>query len=202
MDRKPARQHTLDELELVEGLKQRTDESVREYLQRYRSLFFHCVAHFESDPVRREELFSELAWHALERLQRDSFDPERGSFGTWLYRVAWCRAVDLKRQQNARRRVVLTSGLDELPERSDPALEPSASAGEAEIAERVRAALAELDPQERQLLEMRHADGLMMQEVADQLGISLEQAKYRLKRATTAMRRALLNHLPRQEVLE
>jgi RNA polymerase sigma-70 factor, ECF subfamily len=192
----------LDELELVEGLKQRRDDAVREYLQRYRSLFFHCIGHFETDALRREELFSELAWHAIQRLEGDSFDPQRGSFGTWLYRVAWCRSVDLKRQQNARRRVNLTTGLEELPEHPDPSPDPGTEAGDAEIGERVRAALSELDPEARELIELRHANGLMMADVAERLGISLEQAKYRLKRATSAMRHALLAHLPREEVLE
>lgn len=192
----------MDESQLVDGLRLRRDDAVREYLARYRSLFHHCIAHFESDPVRREDLLSDLAWHALERLERDSFDATRGSFGTWLYRVAWCRAVDLKRQQNARRRVQLTSGLDELPERADPAPEPAEDVGQNEIGERVRDALAELDPQARRLLELRHGDELQMQEVADELAISLEQAKYRLKRATSALRHALLARLPREEVYE
>jgi RNA polymerase sigma-70 factor (ECF subfamily) len=192
----------VDEAQLVEGLRARRDDAVREYLSRYRPLFHHCIAHFENDASRREDLQSELAWHALERLDRDSFDAERGSFGTWLYRVAWCRAVDLKRQQNARRRVQLTSGLDELPERADPAPEPAEDVGQSEIGELVRAALEELEPQSRRLLELRHGDGMEMQAVADALSISLEQAKYRLKRATSAMRHALLARLPREEVLE
>ena len=192
----------MDEADLVEGLRARRDDAVREYLARYRSLFHHCIAHFESDPVRREDLLSDLAWHALERLERDTFDAARGSFGTWLYRVAWCRAVDLKRQQSARRRVQLTSGLEELPERADPAPEPADDLGQLEIGERVRAAMAELEPEAQRLLELRHGDGLQMQDVADALAISLEQAKYRLKRATAALRHALLAHLPREEVLE
>ena len=192
----------MDEADLVDGLRARRDDAVREYLARYRSLFHHCIAHFESDPVRREDLLSDLAWHALERLSRDAFDEARGSFGTWLYRVAWCRAVDLKRQQGARRRVQLTSGLEELPERADPAPEPAEDLGQSEIGERVRAALSELEPESRRLLELRHGDGLQMQDVADALSISLEQAKYRLKRATAALRHGLLARLPREEVLE
>lgn len=192
----------MDEADLVEGLRARRDDAVREYLARYRSLFHHCIAHFENDPLRREDLLSDLAWHALERLARDTFDESRGSFGTWLYRVAWCRAVDLKRQQSARRRVQLTSGLEELPERADPAPEPAEDLGRSEIGERVRAALSELEPEAQRLLELRHGEGLQMQDVADALAISLEQAKYRLKRATAALRHGLLARLPREEVLE
>ena len=192
----------MDELELVEGLRARRDDAVRTFLERYRPLFLHCISLFEADPTRREDLLQELSWHTLERLERDRFDPERGSFGTWLYRVAWCRCVDLKRRQNAKRRVQLTTGVDDLPERADSLPEPAVSAGEAEIGERVRAALRRLDDESRRLLELRHSEGLTIQDVAEQLGFSLEQTKYRLKRATSQLRRALLEHLPREEVLE
>jgi len=192
----------VDELELVEGLRARRDDAVRTFLERYRPLFLHCISLFEADPTRREDLLQELSWHTLERLERDRFDPERGSFGTWLYRVAWCRCVDLKRRQNAKRRVQLTTGVDDLAERADSLPEPAVSAGEAEIGERVRAALRRLDDESRRLLELRHSEGLTIQDVAEQLGFSLEQTKYRLKRATSQLRRALLEHLPREEVLE
>lgn len=192
----------LEEPELVEGLRARREEAVRAYLERYRSLFLHCIAQFESDPNRRDELLQDLAWHALERLRADSFDSERGSFGTWLYRVAWCRCVDLKRRQNAKRRVHLTTGVDDLGDRPDGVPEPVETLGTSEIGERVRAALRDLDDESRALLELRHADGLTLQEVGERLGFSLEQTKYRLKRASTQLRRALLAHLPQEEVLE
>lgn len=192
----------MEEAQLVEGLRQRHDGAVRCYLERYRSLFFHCIGHFEQDSLRREELFNDLAWHALERLERDRFDPQRGSFGTWLYRVAWCRSVDLQRRANARRRVKLTSGIEDLPERADLKPDPGHNASTAELGERVRAALSELEPEERALLELRHEDDLTLQDVASELGITLEQTKYRLKRATLRVRRALLARMPREEVLE
>jgi RNA polymerase sigma factor (sigma-70 family) len=192
----------LDEPQLVEGLRARHEEAVRAYLERYRSLFLHCIAQFEADLNRRDELLQDLAWHALERLRADSFDSERGSFGTWLYRVAWCRCVDLKRRQNAKRRVHLTTGVDDLGDRPDGGLEPVEALGTSEIGERVRAALRELDDESRALLELRHSDGLTLQEVGERLGFSLEQTKYRLKRASTQLRRALLAHLPHEEVLE
>jgi RNA polymerase sigma-70 factor, ECF subfamily len=192
----------LEEPLLVEGLRARQEEAVRAYLERYRSLFLHCIAQFEADLTRRDELLQDLAWHALERLRADSFDAERGSFGTWLYRVAWCRCVDLKRRQNAKRRVHLTTGVDDLSDRPDTGPEPVEALGSSEIGERVRAALLELDDEARALIELRHSDGLTLQEVGERLGFSLEQTKYRLKRASSQLRRALLAHLPQEEVLE
>lgn len=185
---------------LVEGLRARSDDAVRAYLERYRPLFLHCISHFEQEPAARDDLLAELSWHALERLAQDAFDPSRGSFGTWLYRVAWCRCVDLKRQQNARRRIRLTTQGDDLPERADPSAPlPEVLAG-AEIGTAVRRAMAELPAEERSLLVLRFVEQRTLLDIAAALGITLEQAKYRLKRASSSLRRELLSRLPKSEV--
>lgn len=175
---------------------------VRAYLERYRPLFQHCISHFENDAAAREDLFQELAWHALERLDQDTFDSERGSFGTWLYRVAWCRCVDLKRQEGARRKVRLTLNGEQAPERADPARGPSDSVGTEELGDVVRAALERLDLEQQSLLRQRFQDGRALAEIAESLSISMEQVKYRLKRASTELRRELLSHLARETIAE
>lgn len=192
----------LDEDQLVQGLKERREDAVRLFLERYRSLLQHCIASFESDPLLREDLFQELAWHALDRLQGDSYQAERGSFGTWLYRVAWCRCVDLKRRQSARKRVPVSILGDELPEQVDPAPGPREESHSLEIGELVRAALGAMGEEDRRLVQMRYAEGQEIQHVARALGISIEQVKYRLRRATAQLRRQLLKRLPREETVE
>lgn len=192
----------LEESELVRGLLEQREAAVREYLDRYHSLFHHCIAQFESDAAAREDLQQELAWYALERLREGVFDSERGSFGTWLYRVAWCRCVDLKRQANARRRVRLTPVGDDLPETVDPALAPTDQAQDNEIAAKVRLALRELASEERQLLELRFVEHVTLPEIAARLEITLEQVKYRLKRASSLLRRAVLALARREELVD
>ncbi|MCC7013283.1 MAG: sigma-70 family RNA polymerase sigma factor [Planctomycetes bacterium] len=192
----------MEDLELVRGLRERREEAVRVYLERYRTLFQHCIGNFEQDPTARDDLFQDLTWHALERLRQDSFDPARGSFGTWLYRVAWCRCVDLKRQENARRRVRLAAQGEELPEEVDPGAFPADAAGEREIGAAVRSALAGLEGEDRALLELRIVDERTLIEIAAELAITVEQAKYRFKRAMAALRKELLARMPRQELAE
>jgi len=192
----------VEERDLVRGLRERREEAVRAYLERYRPLFQHCIGHFEQDPTAREDLFQDLTWHALERLRQDTFDEQRGAFGTWLYRVAWCRCVDLKRQENARRRWKPVEPDESRPEEADPRPAPSECAGEEEIGAEVRAALSEVEPEERSLLQLRIVDERTLIEVAAELSITVEQAKYRLGRALVSLRKALLQRLPRSEIAE
>jgi len=172
---------------------------VAAFLDRYRSLFFHCIGHFETDASAREDLYQDLVMYVLERLDRDRFDASKGSFGTWLYRVAWCRCVDLKRKDGARRRPRFASVGDEVLERQDEHPGPAEVAGDGEMGSLVREAIAELTSEERQLIELRYVDGDTLGEIAERLTISLEQTKYRLRRATIGLRRVLLNQFAVEE---
>jgi len=185
----------MEEAQLVRGLQAREEAVVSTFLERYRSLLFHCIGHFERDPAGRDDLYQELVLYALERLDADRFDPAKGSLGTWLYRVAWCRCVDLKRKGQNRRPVYLATGTDGLPDRPDPSPGPGEMAGEAEIGSMVRKAMVNLGNEDQSLLNLRFVQGRTLGEISGRLGISHEQCKYRLKRASTALRRVLLNDL-------
>ena len=189
----------MEEYELVVGLRGRDEEAVAAFLERYRSLFYHCISHFESEPGAREDLYQDLVLYVLERLDRDRFDPSKGSFGTWLYRVAWCRCVDLKRKESARRRPRLANVVDEIPEREDETPGPAEEVGSSEIGHFVREALSTLEPQERALLDLRYLQGETLVNISGELSISLEQTKYRLRRATISLRKVLLNQYALEE---
>lgn len=189
----------LEELDLVAGLRARPREGVSEFLERYKSLFYHCIGHFENDHSAREDLYQDIVLYVLDRLDQGSFDSARGSFGTWLYRVAWCRCVDIKRKAGARRNPKLTPVGDRMPERADQSPSPGEVAGDEEIGDLVRRGMSHLDEEERALLVMRFVDDRTISEISEALSISLEQTKYRLKRASTALRRVLLNDLAMED---
>jgi DNA-directed RNA polymerase specialized sigma24 family protein len=62
--------------------------------------------------------------------------------------------------------------------------------------------MASLEPEERTLLVLRFVDGRTIGEISEEMAISLEQAKYRLKRASTSLRRVLLNEFALEEATE
>ena len=192
----------LEEQELVAGLRERREETVTVFLERYRPLFYHCISNFEPDTNARDDLYQDVVMYVLHRLDADRFDAAKGSFGTWLYRVTWCRCVDLKRKQAARRNPKLTLAGDSLPDRTDQSAWPGDQVGDAEIGGLVRRGMATLDDEERALLELRFVDGHTLAEISDELSISLEQTKYRLKRAATALRKVLLNEFAFEEAAE
>ena len=120
----------------------------------------------------------------------------------WLYRVSWCRCVDLKRKEGARRRPRLAAAGEEFLEQEDEGPGPPERAGSDEIGNLVRDALDELDSEERALLELRFLCGETLGDISTQLSISLEQTKYRLRRAAVSLRRVLLNQYAALETRE
>jgi len=183
----------IDELALVRELRSRHNTAVATFLERYRPLLLHCIGNFEQDHSTRDDLFQDVVLYIFDRLDANAYDPSKGSLGTWLYRVAWCRVVDLKRRDGGRRTPRLTMVGDQLPERVDASPTPGEAASTDEIGQLVRRGLAHLDGEERSLLVLRFVDGRTMEDIAAALGISLEQAKYRVKRASAALRRVLVH---------
>jgi RNA polymerase sigma factor (sigma-70 family) len=62
------------------------------------------------------------------------------------------------------------------------------------MAGEIRSALVQLDPQERNLLELRYLQDMSLKEVSAVLSLTLETTKYRLSGAKRSLRRLLINN--------
>ncbi len=112
--------------------------------------------------------------------RRKRFDPERGSARAWLFAIARNAALDELRHR--KRTAALTF---------DPAAEPEPTAGEEpERRATVSAALATLDPRERELVALKFHGALSNAEIGSLLGISESNAGTRVHRAVTKLRKA------------
>jgi RNA polymerase sigma-70 factor (ECF subfamily) len=107
----------------------------------------------------------------------ESYRPERGSAGGWLYTVARNAIVDRMRR-NSRVDTSL-----ELPELASPDGGPDEQAEEAYRAWQVHRALEELNPNEREVIELAYWSGLSQSEVASFLDQPLGTVKTRTRSA-------------------
>lgn len=134
--------------------------------------------------VRDRAAAEDVTAQTFERAYRrqSSFDARRGTQRAWLFGIARNAALD---ELRSRRR---TAALLAEPEAPD-----HAAAEEDEDAVRratVRAALAQLDPRERELIALKFHAGLSNGEIAKVLGISPANAGTRVHRAVTRLRKA------------
>jgi RNA polymerase sigma-70 factor, ECF subfamily len=123
---------------------------------------------------------------AFERAYRKQrlFKPARGSERAWLFGIARNAALDELRRRKR------TAAMTAEPADVDAAL-PEDDAEAALRRAAVRAALATLEPRERELIALKFHAGLANAEIAAVLGVSVTNAGTQLHRAMTKLREAV-----------
>jgi RNA polymerase sigma-70 factor (ECF subfamily) len=122
------------------------------------------------------------AWRAAE-----SFDPSR-ELAPWLYSIARRVAIDIWRRE--RRAATPVEPSDDQVAVVPLSFERTWEAWE------VRSALAQLPPDEREVVRLAHFVGMPHSEIADQLGVPIGTVKSRSNRAHRRLA-ALLAHVVR-----
>lgn len=114
------------------------------------------------------------------------------SFSTWLTRIALNEALMRARRARREARPAWTV-LDGVASSASP---PDEAAATREALARVRRGIARLPTRHREVLRLRHVDGLAIADVAARLGITVGAAKLRLHRARLVLRRAVGDGAP------
>lgn len=116
------------------------------------------------------------------------------SLSTWLYTIA--RRFCMKKRRRRRSAPASEESLDALhAERLDDLVAPTRNPEQAlagrEMLAAVNAAIASLEPAQREVLVLRDVEGLSAAEVGEVLGLGVEAVKSRLHRARLSIRRQL-----------
>jgi RNA polymerase sigma-70 factor, ECF subfamily len=126
-----------------------------------------------------------------------SFDRRQASVATWIFRIARNRRIDVfRRDQRA--------SFDA----KDPAFEPAAEAQPDAVAEageretRVRAAMAELPPEQRDLVRRAFYEDLSHSEIAEATGVPLGTVKSRLRLAFAKLKLSLADTVDAGDIAE
>jgi RNA polymerase sigma-70 factor, ECF subfamily len=127
------------------------------------------------DAALAEDIAQEAFLAAIRNLDR--FDRRR-PFGPWLHRIVVNRAIDAARARALRREV-------ELRERVAGPVDPSP------VDSGVLVALAQLPPEQRAVIVMRHLLGYTPGQIADALDLPRGTVNSRLRRGLDSMREQL-----------
>lgn len=147
------------------------------YVRRIYDYVYYRVHHRETAEDLAADVFLR-AWRAIE-----GFDPKKGAFSAWLYRIARNRVIDHARSR--RDSEDIEDVWDLLRSGDDPARD-------AETAERLRTVerlMADLSPGQREVLLLRAWDGLSYAEIAATLGKSEAACKMSFSRAVAELRK-------------
>lgn len=135
------------------------------------------------DKTAAEEVVATAFERAFRR--RGRFDPGKGTPRAWLFAIVRNAALD-----ELRRRKRVAALLDDPEDAVDPGLSAHEQAEQAERRATVRAAMASLDPRDRELVALKFHAGLSNPEIGELLGISETNAGTRVHRAVTKLRKA------------
>jgi RNA polymerase sigma-70 factor (ECF subfamily) len=194
---------TPDTAELIEQATRGDGQARQDLLVRHQSRLRQMVAVRMDRQLAARVAPSDVVQDALAEAQRTMDDYLRRRplpFYPWLRRLAWERLIQLHRQhvEAGRRSLLRERGLDlGLPDQSAIMLvnrliasgtSPSRNAIRDETRDRVRAALDELTPRDREVLVLRFLEQLSTAETAAALGIGEGAVKSRLMRAVARVR--------------
>jgi RNA polymerase sigma-70 factor (ECF subfamily) len=189
--------------ELLEQARRGDHAAREELLGRHRGQLLRMIAVRMDRRLAARVDPSDIVQEALTEASRQLPDYLRQCplpFYPWLRRLAWEQLVAMTRRHiGAQRRSMTREQPWEitLPDESAIALagqlvssgtSPSAHLKREELRDRVQAALAALDPQDREILVLRYLEQLSTRQTADVVGISEGGVKSRLMRALVRLR--------------
>jgi RNA polymerase sigma-70 factor (ECF subfamily) len=179
-------------------------DAYRVLVERHSRTVYRMAYRMMGNAHDAEEVVQESFLRAYQKLKQFAGN---ANFGTWVYRIAANYAIDRLRQRNideARREGPSKPGedsleVDPLSQLRDMSPSPERLAGSAQLADRMKAALAELSPAERTAIVMRHWDGCGIEEIAVVLRSNSNATKNTVFRAVQKLRRALTPFLEAKE---
>ena len=179
-------------------------DAYRVLVERHSRAVYRMAYRMMGNAHDAEEVVQESFLRAYQKLKQFAGN---ANFGTWVYRIAANYAIDRIRQRNAdeARRETRSKPtedsleVDPLSQVRDMSPSPERLAGSAQLADRMKLALAELSPAERTAIVMRHWDGCGIEEIAAVLKSNPNATKNTVFRAVQKLRRALAPYLVGKE---
>ena len=157
---------------------------------RYGLLVYRVIYRMLNNTQESEDLTQEIF---LSLQEKPRFDPQRGSFYTYLMTLTRSRAIDRLRSRRSQGRFWQDIGKlkDSMGQREY--CSPLDTLFYTEKIAKVKKALENLSPQQRQVLELSYFEGLSQSEIAKRLNMPLGTVKTHSRRGLLQLKQNLHN---------
>ena len=177
-----------------------TDEEVIRYIQEGHGELFEVIHYrwaqaidryvkrnlFGTDDDEREDVVQEV--FVLIHSHIHSFDPQKGKFQSWIYRIAHNTTINAGRDKQKRRH----ASIEEMSEIGQEPLDDARSdesASSNESGRNLRRMLGLLSPAERRILEAFYSEGMSYREIAAMENCTTESLSVRIQRAKNKLKK-------------
>jgi RNA polymerase sigma-70 factor (ECF subfamily) len=173
-----------DDLTLMRSIAAGDRKAFSILYDRHAPLLFAICRRMLKDAGAAEDVLIDIFFEVWSRADR--FDGSRGTPLTYLVTLTRSRAIDRQRSRSSR--PAETSSAAENTAQISPALDPSQSMDANEQCAIVRAALADLEPSQREALECAFYEGLSHSEIAEKLQKPLGTVKTYIRQGLIRLR--------------
>ena len=156
---------------------------------RYSSIVLGLIVKILGDRRAAEDVLQEAFWRVWK--SAGTFQPERGAFSSWLFRIARNLAIDAYRRGNVRPQVMPDDNAASMEQMSDPDMDVAQQAQSAIENRQVRLAMTSLPGEQKQVLEMAYFQGMTRQEIAETTGEPLGTIHTRARLALQKLKEEL-----------
>ena len=176
---------------LAARLAQGDASAVEALYERYAPMIMGLAFKITGDRALAEDILQETFWRAWKSAA--TYQPQRGSFAAWLFRIARNLAIDHFRRQRLRPQAI--PGMEEadpvIEQLPDPQVDVVNQAQWSPDIQQVHGALATLPAEQRQVIEMAYFQGMTRQEIAEATGEALGTIHTRARLGLQKLHRVL-----------
>jgi RNA polymerase sigma-70 factor (ECF subfamily) len=193
---------TTEDAALIADLKAGSEAAFGVLIAQYHQPLYSLIARSLNDPADAADITQEVFIKVFRSIR--GFHGE-ASLRTWLYRIALHEASNQRRWWSRHKKQEITidspsesdddesAGLCLSATLADHGDSPFDHAAQAEIRERVEAALRQLPEAFRTVVILREIEGFAYEEISEILNVNLGTVKSRLTRGRSALRALLVN---------
>lgn len=177
---------THSDLELFRRLKAKKTSALAELYDSYGDIMYSLALQILRNPQEAEDLVQEVF---LNLWQNCTYNPDRGSFKSFLIIMLRSRAIDRWRAHKSSLNTLERFGKEtNSQEKTNIPLKEAVSD---EISQRVREALSQLPENQRQALEMAYYEGLTQVEIAQHFNTPVGTVKSWFRLSFAKLRNSL-----------
>jgi RNA polymerase sigma-70 factor (ECF subfamily) len=180
---------TLDDATLIKLIAQSQADALGALYDRYNRLVFSLALNVVGDQATAEEVTLDVFTRVWEKA--GTYRAARAQVNTWLSSITRYRAIDVLRRRGARPEQRSVSWAEVTVTLIPHVNGPEADAELEMQRRRVRAAVAELPEEQKQVLALAYFKGYTHREIAQVLDLPLGTVKTRIRLALQKLRRTL-----------